>query len=202
MPADARKKLADFTAKAYKTYHGSDQGLTDLMAMAKANAMPPSDFKIKSTVEIAQEADAAQKALDAADPAMAVWRTLKEGLTGTSGDAFLDSAKGAEFPGKDPGDASKTLKWKGKIVSMQPAIRPKTLVLAVQNPAGDVTLKFEMPLPGKMEVGTELTFSGVMDSVVKDPYMLTLTSDKEQIEGWKPEPAAPKKAVPAKKKAQ
>ncbi len=198
LPAATRKQISDFLTRAYKTYHGSDEGLPALMASAKSSAMPPADFKIKSTVDIAKEQADAQAKLDAADPAMAVWRTLKDGLTGANADQFFESAKGAAFPGNDPADATKPLKWKGKLVSMTPAIRPKTLVIAVQNPAGDVTLKLDMPLPGKMEPGTELEFSGVMDSVVKDPYMLTLTVSKDDLVGWKARPA-PKKVVPRKK---
>ncbi len=203
LPAANRKALAEgFLIRAYKTYHGSDEGFQDLMTMAKSNATPPAGFTIKSTVQIAQEKADAQQKIDAADPAMAVWRTLKDGLTGANADQFFESAKGAAFPGKDPNDKEKDMHWKGKIVSMTPAIRPKTLVVALQNEAGDVTLKFETALPGKMDAGSEIAFSGVMDSYNKDPYMLTLTTEKDNIEGWKPVAAPPvKKAVP-KKKAQ
>ena len=203
LPAANRKALSDgFLIRAYKTYHGSDEGFQQLLTMAKGSATPPADFKIKSTVDIDKDKQAAQAAIDAADPAMAVWRTLKDGLTGATADQFFDSAKGAAFPGKDPNDKEKDMHWKGKIVSMTPAIRPKTLVLAVQNPAGDVTLKFEMPLPGKMDVGSELEFWGVMDAYTKDPYMLTLTVDKETLTGWKPVAAPPAKKAAPKKQAQ
>ncbi len=202
LPAATRKQLTDFVTKAYKTYHGTDDGLPAVLAMAKASAMPSADFKIKSTVEIAKDQADAQAKIDAADPAMAVWRTLKDGLTGANADQFFESAKGAGFPGKDPVDKEKDMHWKGKIVSMTPAIRPKTLVLSVTDPAGDVTLKLDMALPGKMDVGSELEFWGIMDSYTKAPYMLTLTSEKDYIEGWKPVAAPPAKKVVPKKKAQ
>jgi len=206
LPAATRKQLNDFLTRAYKTYHGTDDGLPAVLAAAKTSAMPPADFKIKSTVEIAKEQADKQAQIDAADPAMAVWRTLKDGLTGANADQFFDSAKGAAFPGKgkDPADASKEIDmhWKGKIVSMTPAIRPKTLVVAVTNPGGDVTLKFETALPGKMDIGSEIEFWGVMDAYTKDPYMLTLTTEKDNIEGWKPVAAPPAKKYVPKKKAQ
>jgi hypothetical protein len=204
LPEANRKSLAQgFLIRAYKTYHGSQEGFEDLMTMAKSNATPPSGFKIKSTVEIEQEKADAQAKIDAADPAMAVWRTLKDGLTGANADQFFESAKGAGFPGKDPSDKEKDMHWKGKLVSMTPAIRPKTLVIALQNPAGDVTLKVDMPLGGKMDPGAEIEFSGTMSAYTKEPYMLTLDVEKDSIVGWKPiaAPPAPKKTVP-KKKAQ
>lgn len=134
---------------------------------------------------------------------MALWKTVKTGLTGDSPDQFFESSvKDSALPGKDPNDQSKDLKWKGKLVSMTPAIRPKTLVLSIEKPEGDVTLTFETPLPGKMDPGAEIEFSGAAKSYTKDPYMLTLASEKDQISGWKPAPAAPVKHPAAKKKSQ
>ena len=74
----------------------------------------------------------------------------------------------------------------------------------VDNLAGDVTLKFETPLKGTIDAGTEFKFKGVVDSFVKDPYMLTLTADKEDVDGLPASlfAAAPpaRKRTPAKKK--
>jgi hypothetical protein len=35
-----------------------------------------------------------------------------------------------------------------------------------------------------MEVGEELSFEGIAKSFVKDPYMLTVTVEKDKLEGW------------------
>ena len=46
---------------------------------------------------------------------------------------------------------------KGKVVKLEPELKPKTLVLALEDgTTPDATLKFEMPLPGKVDPGTEL----------------------------------------------
>ena len=34
-----------------------------------------------------------------------------------------------------------------------------------------------------LDPGTEVSFKGVVEAFVKDPYMLTLTVDKEDVEG-------------------
>jgi hypothetical protein len=107
--------------------------------------------------------------------------------------------KDAALPGKNP-TSGEEMKFKGKLVSMTPLIRPKTLVVAVERPEGDVTLKFEMPLPGKMDVGTELEFTGTAKAYTKEPYMLTLEVEKENLVGWKP--VTPPRAPANKKKAQ
>ena len=195
--ADKTKYMGSFT-RNYKTYHGSEEGMNDVVALAKANPVAPADFNIKSTVDIAKEKAEEQAKIDAANPAMATWRTVKEGLTGATPDQFFEgSVKDSLLP-QEP------LKWKGKIVSMKPALRPKSIVVAVEKPEGDVTLNFEMPLPGKMEPGEEIQFAGTAKSFTKEPFMLTLEVEKEQLVGWtgKNTAAPAKKAVPAKKKAQ
>jgi hypothetical protein len=194
LPAANRTQLLTTAKKYYTLYHGSDAGWDGMLALAKANALPPSDFKMKSSADIAADDQAAQQAADAADPVFAIWRTIKTGLTGDGDAAFWESAKDAELPGQDK-------KFTGKIVSMKPAISPKTLVMSYKDPAGDITLVLETPLHGKMDVGSELQFEGIASAYTKSPYMLTLKIDdpKEKIVGWKPV-AAPvqKKAAPKK----
>jgi len=188
LPAATRNGLkSGFLTRAYNTYHGSADGLDQLCQTAKANAAPPSDFKILSVADIAAAQNAAEQAALKANPAMVLWKNIKTQLTGASPDQFWSSANGAGLPGKDPDDQTKDLMWTGKIVSMKPAIGPKELVMAVENPAGDVTLELLEPLKGKMEVGSELQFSGQAKAYNKDPYMLTMETDVDHIVGWKPE---------------
>jgi tetratricopeptide (TPR) repeat protein len=198
LPAQNRKTLqSGFLVRAYNTFHGSNEGFDQLCQVAKANPAPPADFKVLSTADIA-EANAKKEAAEAAaNPAMTLWKKVKEGLTGDGADAFFDSVKGAGLPSTDG-----TMKWKGKLVKATPNVGPKTLVLAVENPEGDVTLSFEMPLRGKMEAGTELEFWGVADSYTKSPYMLTFKVDKENLTGWKPEPVPQHKKSTSSKKSQ
>src|SRR6202012_104961 len=91
-PPNSAKYMASFT-KNYKVYHGSDEGMDDVVAMEKAD---------KEAGE------------NAANPAMGVWKTVKTGLTGDGSDQFFEgSAKTALLPGKDP--SGQEMKWKAKI---------------------------------------------------------------------------------------
>lgn len=182
LPAASRQQIQVFLERAYKTYHGSDDGFDQLLAKAKTSADPGADFKLMSVADIAEAKEKEAEAFAASNPAMAMWQTIKTGLTGDNPDAFFEaSVKDAELPG----GANGVKTFKGKIVSMTPATRPKEIVLAVEKPGvGDVKLTFETPLPGKMEPGEELSFSGVAKAYTKDPYMLTLETDKDNIEGW------------------
>lgn len=199
LPAANRQQIQGFLARAYKTYHGSDEGFNDLLAKAKTTADPGADFKLASVTDIAEAKEKAEEEFAKNNPGLAMWQTIKTGLTGDNPDAFFESTvKGTELPGGANGVA----KFKGKIISMTPATRPKEIVLAVEKPdVPDVTLKFETPLPGKMEPGEELSFDGVASAYTKDPYMLTLDTDKDKIEGWTGKNAVPKKSG-TKKKSQ
>ena len=202
LDATTRKSIDAFLAKAYATYHGSAQGLDQVKTLAKASAMPPADFKIKSTVDIAKKDEEKRQAAAKENPMLAFWNDIKEGLTGDGSVAYWDAMKDAGLPGGHEG----VMKFKGKLVSATPETRPKELTLAVGGDMPDVTLKLEEPLPGKMEPGGEISFSGAAKEFSKAPFMVTFEVDKEDIEGWTGKGAAGaarpagKKAAPATKK--
>jgi hypothetical protein len=185
-----RAGMKSFVDRAYKTYHGSLDGEDKLLAAAAKQPLPDG-YVIESTVDVAKREAAADEAKRAADPMMAHWTDLKTLLTGDGGQAKFDSdIKDSALP-----------PFKGKIVSMTPASRPKTVVVAVEKPGvADCTLVFEAALPGNMEVGAELGFEGVAKSFTKDPYMLTLTVEKDKLTGWTGK-NAPAARPPVKKKA-
>ncbi len=187
--AEGRKQVLAMVQKMYTTYHGSAQGLEDLLALAKSQAAPAANYHIKSKKEIDQEAaDAAAAAAEKAakdNPELHLWKQIKEALTGADGaNYFGSSMKDALLP---------TLK--GKVVSLTPAIKPKTLVLALDadGKTADATLKFDMALAGKVEPGTELSFEGVPESYTANPFMVTFNVDKDKLHGWtgKNAPAPP-----------
>ena len=145
--------------------------------------LPPADFKIKSTVDLAKEDEEKRQAAAKENPMLAFWNEMKERLTAADGSAdYWEAMKGAGLPppGKIPGD-----KFKGKLVSATPETRPKELKIAIEKPdVADVTLVLEEPLPGKMDPGGEISFFGAPEELSKSPYMITFKVTKEDIEGW------------------
>jgi hypothetical protein len=170
----ARTQMKSFVDRAYKTFHGSADGEDKLLAAA-ANQALPDGYVIESTVDVAKKGAAADEAARAANPMLAQWRDLKTILTADGGQAKFDAdIKDSALP-----------KFTGKIVSMTPAVRPKTVVVAVEKEGvGDCTLTFEAALAGKMEPGEEISFEGIAKSFTKDPYMLTVTVEKDKLTGW------------------
>ena len=91
-------------------------------------------------------------------------------------------------------------KLKGKLVSMAPAVRPKELVLAIDDPnVGDATLKLDGALPGKMDPGTEIEFEGIARAFTKEPFMVTFEVEKGKVVGWTGKNEVLKKSTRARK---
>jgi tetratricopeptide (TPR) repeat protein len=174
-----RQQVLDYVKRAYKGYHGSDEGFNDLLAAAKAEPAPAADYHIKTATEIAQAQQQDQQKKDAAEaashPELVLWKNIKTQLTGADGATYFSSSmKDALLP---------TLK--GKVVKLEPETKPKTVVLALEDgTTADATLKFEMPLAGKVEPGTELSFEGVPDSYTASPYMVVFNVEPDKLHGW------------------
>jgi len=193
LAADMQKTSLTYVQKLYKNFHGSDEGFNDLLAAAKSNATPPAGFAIKNANEIAAASAADEDKWNSEHPLEARWKTLKMALSAPDGVMYFEMGmKGAMLP---------TLK--GKVVKLEPAVKPKTVLVALEDgksdgTTADATLKFEMPLAGKVDVGTELTFEGVGESFTQSPFMVAMTVDKDNLHGWtgKNEPAPVRRPRP------
>jgi tetratricopeptide (TPR) repeat protein len=182
---EAQKTAMTYVQRQYKNFHGSDEGFNDLLAAAKGNPTPPAGFTIKNANELAQASAANEEEYNKAHPSEALWKNLKMALTGPDGANYFNmSMKDALLP---------TLK--GKVVKLEPAVKPKTILLAMEDGSStttaDATLKFEMPLAGKVDEGTELSFEGSPESYTASPLMVVFNVDKDKLHGWtgKNEPA-------------
>lgn len=176
LPPKTKTDADDYLKRAYIGYHGDDKGLDDLKKAASSSPMVPAGFHIKSVTEIQKEQEGDAAAFAAAHPDIAFWRIVKTALTAADGQAYFDMIKGSGVP---PDGQAFTM-FNAKVVS-QPS--PKEILVSVDNPMGDATLKFEEPIKGTIDPGTAFKFKGVIDSFVKDPYMLTFTADKDDIDG-------------------
>jgi hypothetical protein len=110
----------------------------------------------------AQEPNAKQ------DPATGLWLGVKKALAGPDGQTFFEkSVKDAKLP-----------VLAGKLISATPADRPTTLILLM--PEGEdpeVTLHVKDSRGrddsfGPLAVGSTISFAGIGDSFVKQPFML------------------------------
>lgn len=147
LPEADRNKVLDYLNKVYTQYHGSSDGMDQLLASAKTTALPPAGFTIKSGADVERERAKAEAADERAHPMLTLWKRVKQELQSDGGAGYFENnMKGALLPGGVEG----VQKFKGTLISMTPAVRPKELVLAIGNSSTpDATLKLESPCPGK-----------------------------------------------------
>jgi len=142
-----------FVQKAYKSFHGSDADFNKLPLRRKPvpRRRPTSLLR---TRWISLRLTSPMKKMGQSASAGALWKNIKMALMGADGtNYFSSSMKDAQLP---------TLKGKDRS-ALDPETKPKTILLAIDDGSGnsttaDATLKFDMPLAGKVDPGTELTF--------------------------------------------
>jgi len=183
-PKNDPKQVQTYADNAYIRLHGATDGLDQLKEMVKQSAMPPADFKIKTATEVAAEK---QAEFEKSNPQLALWMKIKGQLADTNGDQYFASQlKDAAVP-----------QLRGTLVEAKPECRPKELLVAVPLPdaqqplRSEITLKLDAPLTGKPELNAEFHWEGVPSAFSKDPFMLTMDTAKDKIEGLKVTPCVP-----------
>ena len=180
LPAEGRKQVDDYLTKAYTGFHGDSSGLAELKQTAKNSPLPPPGFKVMSVREVHEQKLKAEEEFAAQNPMLAMWKNMKQGLTTQAG--YFDEMKGAKLP-----------RLKGTVV----AAKPREVVLALSDKTTpEVTLEFESPV--RADEGATLEFEAVAKSFTSEPFMLTLTAEKDDVSGLSAAPA--KKAAPSKAK--
>jgi hypothetical protein len=185
LPATSRQQALTSVTSIYTQYHGSADGLQPILTMAKNNAFPPADFKIKSVSEIAMEKFKDEEAWEKANPDLAMWKNvIREPLMAPNGEMLFEmSFKGTGIPGGVNGVET----FKAKIISMTPETAPKEMVVSVfDGNTADAKLLLDPPLPGTMPVGSEIRFKGAPAAYTKSPFMVTFDVDTEKmdVQGW------------------
>ncbi|MEJ7605017.1 MAG: hypothetical protein WKF37_01835 [Bryobacteraceae bacterium] len=185
---EGRKQLEDSLNKGYKGYHGDVDGLPELKAQTKASALPPAGFKIPTSKDVALGKIEQEQKLAAANPELALWKSLKTELSGPNGTQYfeggLKEAAGPKLRGKVVSTTAKTIGW---------ALSDET--------TPEVTLQLDSPV-GKVEPGTELVFEGAVGKTfTPSPFMVTMGIERSKVEGLPAASAPAKKAGGAKKPA-
>lgn len=189
-PAQQKTAFCGYFQKVFPQFRGDTTGMEELKKSAadSAEPFPPKDFAIKT-----KQQEQIEKLNDIikTNPQLAIWIQTKQALTAADGDNYFNSSV----------KESKLPKLKGKIISHEPEVNPKKVVIGISDASvAEVTLVMEEKtfLPGKMEAGGEIEFEGVGKEFAKDPFMLTLEVDKDTVFGWT---GVPTKVAPAKKAA-
>lgn len=200
-PEQARQQLMSSFEKNYINFHGSKDGMEEVLKLAAAGPLPPDGFKIESQDEIMAKQE---EELKKSNPVLALWVGIKRELTGPNGAAYFEnSLKNAHIPGPDGIEVGETkvTKLKGTVVSVDPPKRPKKIVLGLSSPnMSEVTLAFENPLAVAPEPGTEIEFGGVVTEYSLEPFNVTFEVEPSDVVGLPAPKKAPARKAPVRKK--
>jgi hypothetical protein len=194
------KAVDNYLTTIYTNFHGADDnGLKQLKELAAKSPLPPADYKLESSAEISRRKEEEFKKTN---PQLALWMGIKGQLADTNGDQYFSgSLKDADVKGENGGKA-----LKGTLVEARPECRSKELVVAISDATHpEVTLNLDAALTGKPDTGVEIQWDGQPTAFTKEPFMLTMDTEKASITGLNLTPctppvkkAAPKKAAPKK----
>src|ERR1035437_4754284 len=136
-----------------------------------------------------------QAEFDQTNPQLALWMKIKGALADANNPTYFDTEL------KDSGVPP----LKGTLLEGKPACKSKELLVAIPlpdqqgNPVAEITLKLDTPLAGKAGAGGSIEWRVVPRACTKDPFMLTMETEKVKVENLKTSPCAvapAKKAVP------
>ncbi len=185
LPDATKKQLQAFFEKTYVGYHGSKNGMQEVIDAALKEPFPADGWKILSSYE---QDDKDMEELKKTDEMMYNWVQVKRGLTGPQSSTYWEGMK----------DSAIATKFKGKVISSNPPVKTKEVVIGIRDPNNpEVKLVLDAPV-GKVEPGTEVEFEGgVAKEFTADPFLLTLEIENDKVTGL-PKPVGPAKIVPKK----
>ena len=165
--------------------------------------VPPADYNLESAAKVSQRKEEEFKKTN---PQLALWMGIKGQLADTNGDQyFTGSLKDADVKGENGVKA-----LKGTLVEAKPECRSKELIVAISDAThAEVMLNLDAALTGKPDTGAVIEWDGQPTAFTKEPFMLTMETEKANITGLTLTPctvapvkkAAPKKSAPKKKSA-
>lgn len=178
-PKWQQSEVAPYFQKFYEQYHGKDpEGMQKLKEQAVREPYPAERFHILSSSEIAQQK---QADFESRNPELALWRRIREALAAENGETYFQSdLKNSEFP-----------PLPGTLLSASPECRPSELSIAVENNEPAVLIKLEKPLRGKPTTGVTLRWQAVATAFQKSPFLLTMETTAEKLDGLQMTPCTP-----------
>lgn len=175
LAANQRRDVRELLESAYKTYHGSLDGLEAIGAAATAATVavkPPDSFKIETAAEVAQRK--ADEEMKANNPQLFAWVLIKRRLTGADGQAEYEKLAQGAMP-----------LLKGYVIRCDKDPKPAEAMLGLQDSSvEEVVLKFDAPMPRCADVGVAVEFEGKPVEFTRDPFRLKVSVTGSSLQGW------------------
>lgn len=166
LPENDRRSVGEYLRKVYASYAGTEDGLDELLALARDQALPPEDMpRILSKPE--REA-AAEEERRRENPELYAFLDLREALTSERGAAMWADFRGKVSP-----------EFALYVVAGEPAQRPLRLLLASES-GGEVELVLELENRRRTPIaaGSRIVVEGVAKELATSPFQLTLNGGR------------------------
>jgi tetratricopeptide (TPR) repeat protein len=196
LPQQQRDQMKASFEKNYVNFHGDNTGMAEMVAAAKASAVPPADLKLESKDEILAKQE---EELKKTNPNLALWISIKRQLSTETGAAYFASdLKDHRLPGGAEVGGTKIEKFKAKVVSCDTPKKSKKIIVGISSPdMSEITLALETPIAVCPDKGADIEFVGSPTEYTADPFNLTFTVENKDVVGLPAAPVAAKKAGPA-----
>lgn len=176
--------ISNYLNTVYTSFHGSTDGLQDVIATAKSNAAPPADFKVLSKSDVQY------------NQAMAEYEKKKEELANQlpPADSFPGIKARLEKPNLAPAEW-KNVKGVGyELPGIVTKVTDKIVEIAAYakdaSAPADVRVNLFTPLKARRpKVGQQVTVKGVASAYESAPFMLVMKDGI--VEGYEPKAAKP-----------
>jgi tetratricopeptide (TPR) repeat protein len=177
-----QQQFEKYAKQLYVKYHGGDDGWTDVLALAKSNAAPPTGFAIKPAPSPEEQAHTMATATDPTKMDFAQWEFILSNGAQADQDLVWNAIKGK--PVQMNGTVMKATATEFDIAGSSDDIDAKK---------ADITLTFEDKVPLRLipKEGASLDFQGEPASYTPNPFMMTMEKGK-LLKAATPTPAAKK----------
>jgi tetratricopeptide (TPR) repeat protein len=159
-----QRQVKSLLERLYTEYHGSTDGLDQLIADAGKSPTPPAGFAIESASAAAIRKD--DEALAKIDPRLPDWAKIRRRLQAADGEKyFAESMKNSALP-----------RMKGTVISLAGT----DVTVGLLSPTTpEVVLK--LAAPSDLKTGAAIEFEGTMDSFTANPFLLTVVTEAGKI---------------------
>jgi hypothetical protein len=160
-------QIGAYGKSQYTKYHGSDQGWTDLLALAKTNPVPPPGFTITQYVPPtpAQQAAELVKAKASKDMTFAEWELVLSAGTPEDADKVWTAIKG------------KPLQMEGQVIKAAPTeLQIAASQDDIDQKRADIILTMNATIPPRLmpKEGSTLDFEGTPVSYQASPFVMNM----------------------------
>jgi len=172
LPSAQRRDVRALLETTYTAYHGSDEGLDQVGAATRQAVLPAPGFKIETAAEVAERRK--EEELLRANPDLLPWLQIRKRLLASSAENQQQALNETTLP-----------RLKGALIRCNTPVKPTEIYVGIIDPAvEEVLIKVGEGLARCADPGTVLEFDGGPASFVRDPFLLTVLTTIEGLQGW------------------